>query len=243
MSQDINDEDQDDHSEDQVISPYDMLHAYSIGLFPMAESADATTLFWFDPPERGILSIPHLHIPQSLRKQVRKAPYDIRINCDFRSVIKECATARGDKEDDQTWINQEIIDIFTSLHDMGFAHSVEAYQDTKDGPQLVGGLYGVALGGAFFGESMFTRATNASKICLVHLCARLWHAGFDVLDTQFTNPHLEQFGITTIPRAQYHKLLKANLEKSCDFYAASSLEDRHRIAPDILSAYLAQNKT
>lgn len=189
----------------------DVLRAYAIGLFPMAESREDDEFFWFDSPRRGQLDIAGLHIPEKLYKTVLKHPYDIRVDTDFAAVIDACAQTR--KTQAETWINRPIRDIFIRLHEAGFTHSVEAW---KDG-QLVGGLYGLALGGAFCGESMFSRADDASKVCLVHLCARLWKAGFTVLDTQFVNDHLKQFGCHEIDSDTYKERLAAALPAQADF--------------------------
>lgn len=189
----------------------DVLNAYAMGLFPMAESREDDGFWWFDPPQRGQLDIAALHIPDKLRKSVLKAPYDIRIDTAFADVIDACAAIRSTQA--ETWINKPIRDIFVDLHAAGFTHSVEAWQDGH----LVGGLYGLALGGAFCGESMFSKARDASKICLVHLCARLWKGGFRVLDTQYVNDHLQQFGCYEIDSETYKQRLQAALLQAADF--------------------------
>jgi len=189
----------------------DVLNAYRHGLFPMAESRDDPDFYWYDPPQRGQLSITELHIPQRLKRRVMNFPYDIKINTDFAAVIDGCAAAGPGRQ--QTWINKPIRNLFCALHEAGHAHSVEAWQDG----QLVGGLYGMAIGGAFMGESMFSRARDASKICLVHLCARLMAGGFTVLDTQFINDHLLQFGAYEIPREEYLQKLSIALPQSTNF--------------------------
>ena len=189
----------------------DVLRAYAVGLFPMAEARDDDDFWWFDPPKRGQLDIAGLHIPEKLRKTVLKQPYEIRVNTAFAAVIDACAEVR--KTQAETWINKPIRDIFVALHEEGFTHSVEAW---KDG-QLVGGLYGLALGTAFCGESMFSRADDASKRCLVHLCARLWKAGFTLLDTQFVNDHLKQFGCYEIDSDTYKSRLASALSHRADF--------------------------
>ncbi len=189
----------------------DVLRAYAMGLFPMAESREDDEFWWFDPPRRGQLDIAGLHIPDKLKKAILKHPYEIRTDTAFASVIDACAETR--KTQAETWINRPIRDIFIGLHEAGFTHSVEAW---KDGV-LVGGLYGLALGQAFCGESMFSRADDASKICLVHLCARLWRAGFTVLDTQFVNDHLKQFGCYEIDSAVYKERLAMALQQRADF--------------------------
>ena len=198
------------------LTPEVMLRAYASGLFPMAEDADSDELLWFDPDPRAILSVDRLHIPKRLRRILRQQPYVIRIDTAFAEMIERCGPARPDGA--RTWINAEITELFIELHRMGYAHSVEAWH----GDDLVGGLYGVALGGAFFGESMFSAADNASKIALVHLAARLKAGGFTLLDTQFVNDHLLQFGVTEISRRDYHKRLHAALQVSADFYLAGA---------------------
>jgi len=199
-----------------ILTPEILLAAYSQGLFPMAESANNPYVHWFCPEMRGQLSVADMHIPRSLKKSVRQVkikgnPYDIRINTDFKSVIKACAEQTNSRT--ETWINPPIIDAYCELHELGHAHSVECWQYDD----LVGGLYGIAIGGAFFGESMFSRRTNASKVALVHLVARLYHAGYEILDTQFTNEHLEQFGVFEISYQDYMKQLEPALLKPCIF--------------------------
>jgi leucyl/phenylalanyl-tRNA--protein transferase len=189
-----------------AITPEILLRAYSIGLFPMAEAADDPEIFWVDPEMRGILPLDAFHVSKSLQKTVRKKPFDIRFDTDFEGVIALCAQAADDRP--STWINETIRKLYRELHHMGHAHSVEAY----DGDELVGGLYGVSLGAAFFGESMFSRRTDASKICLVHLVERMKAKGFVLLDTQFTTEHLKTFGAVDIPKDDYLKLLHAAVD-------------------------------
>ncbi|WP_430240672.1 leucyl/phenylalanyl-tRNA--protein transferase [Neorhizobium sp. DAR64861/K0K2] len=186
-----------------AITPEILLRAYSIGLFPMAEAADDPEIFWVDPEMRGILPLDAFHVSKSLQKTVRKKPFDIRFDTDFEGVIALCAQPADDRP--STWINETIRKLYRELHHMGHAHSVEAY----DGDELVGGLYGVSLGAAFFGESMFSRRTDASKICLVHLVERMKAKGFELLDTQFTTEHLKTFGAIDVPKDNYLKLLHA----------------------------------
>ncbi|WP_105419471.1 leucyl/phenylalanyl-tRNA--protein transferase [Neorhizobium sp. T25_27] len=185
-----------------AITPEILLRAYSIGLFPMAESADDPEIFWVEPEMRGILPLDAFHLSKSLAKAVRRTPLDIRFDTAFERVIALCAEPAGDRP--STWINSTIRKLYNELHRMGHAHSVEAFE----GDELVGGLYGVSLGSAFFGESMFSRRTNASKICLVHLVERLRKNGFTLLDTQFTTEHLKTFGAIDIPKDDYLKLLR-----------------------------------
>lgn len=185
-----------------AITPDILLRAYSIGLFPMAESADDPEIFWVEPEVRGILPLDSFHVSKSLAKTVRRRPFDIRFDTAFDEVIAACAEPAPDRP--STWINSTIRRLYGNLHKMGHAHSVEAFE----GDELVGGLYGVSLGAAFFGESMFSRRTNASKICLVHLVERLKAHGFILLDTQFTTEHLKTFGAIDIAKDDYLKLLR-----------------------------------
>ncbi|MCK8782565.1 leucyl/phenylalanyl-tRNA--protein transferase [Rhizobium sp. NTR19] len=185
-----------------AITPDILLRAYSIGLFPMAESADDPEIFWVEPEVRGILPLDSFHVSKSLARTVRRRPFDIRFDTAFDEVIAACAEPVPDRP--STWINSTIRRLYGNLHKMGHAHSVEAFE----GDELVGGLYGVSLGAAFFGESMFSRRTNASKICLVHLVERLKAHGFILLDTQFTTEHLKTFGAIDIAKDDYLKLLR-----------------------------------
>jgi leucyl/phenylalanyl-tRNA---protein transferase len=196
-----------------TITPQILLKAYAAGVFPMAETASDSALYWVEPEERGIIPLDAFHISRSLRKAVRQQPFEIRIDTAFNEVIRLCAERTSDRKD--TWINSRIISLYTQLHKINCAHSVEAWSDG----QLVGGLYGVKIGAAFFGESMFSRATDASKICLVHLVARLNFGGFTLLDAQFVNPHLTQFGTLAIKKADYHKRLDPALDGDADFAA------------------------
>ena len=170
------------------ITPKLLLRAYSIGMFPMSESADDPTLFWVDPDERGIFPLDGLIITKSLAKIVRSDRYDVKVDTDFDAVIENCAG--GDEGRPSTWINARIRKLYGDLFRQGHVHTVETWQDGK----MVGGLYGVAIGGAFFGESMFHTARDASKVALIHLAARLRAGGFTLLDTQFVTPHLASLG-------------------------------------------------
>lgn len=189
-----------------VITPDLLLRAYASGLFPMADSADDPEIYWVEPELRGVLPLDGFHIPKRLARTVRQQPYDIRINTAFDQVLAACAESVATRP--STWINKTIAELYRSLHRMGHAHSVEAWRDGE----LVGGLYGVSLRRAFFGESMFSRATDASKICLVHLVDHLRKQGFVLLDTQFTTKHLERFGAIDIPRHIYAGMLEEALE-------------------------------
>ena len=193
-------------SRDQRITPELLLRAYSIGLFPMSDAADDPEIFWVEPEMRGILPLDAFHISKSLAKAVRKKPFDIRFDTAFDAVVEKCAEEAADRP--STWINDTIKELYGALHKLGHAHSVEAWE----GDALIGGLYGVSLGSAFFGESMFSRRTNASKICLVHLVERLKIRGFTLLDTQFTTEHLKTFGALEVAKQDYIKLLDAAMD-------------------------------
>ena len=190
------------------LTPDILLRAYAAGIFPMAESATSTELRWFDPPIRAIIPLDdQFHVPRSLKKTIRQRPFTIKLNTAFTDTMRACAEPRPDHPD--TWINAEIIKLYTALHEQGHAHSIEAW----DGDALVGGLYGVSLGSAFFGESMFSRKTDASKIALVHLVALLRRCSFTLLDTQFQTDHLARFGTVEITRDAYHHLLGVAIEQ------------------------------
>lgn len=198
-----------------VLTPELILEAYRQGLFPMAYNAESPYVHWICPEERGQLSIKDIHFSRRLIKTIRNAPYDIRINTDFSGVISMCAEFTSERP--ETWINDSIRDVFIKLHKQGHAHSIEAWQDSEDGEVLVGGLYGLAIGGAFFGESMFSRARDASKIALAHLVARLWKGGFELLDTQFVNDHLKQFGVYEVRYDQYMMQLQEAVSHEAHF--------------------------
>ena len=196
------------------ITPQLLLRAYSIGMFPMAESASDPNIFWVDPDYRGVFPLERLSISRSLAKRIRSERFEIRIDNDFDAVIEGCAATAKGRHD--TWINVRIRKLYRDLFIMGHVHTVETYD--QDGA-LAGGLYGVQIGGAFFGESMFHRRTDASKIALAHLVARLRFAGFALLDTQFVTPHLASLGAIEISRAEYHAMLDRALGRQCNFYA------------------------
>jgi leucyl/phenylalanyl-tRNA---protein transferase len=183
------------------LSPAILLQAYAAGIFPMAEAADDPEVFWVDPTRRGIIPLDAFHVPRRLKRTLRHKVFEVRCDAAFAAVMHGCAAASETRP--STWINDEIIRLYSALFARGAAHSVECWR----GGELVGGLYGVSLGAAFFGESMFSRATDASKIALVHLVARLRVGGYRLLDTQFLTPHLLQFGAIEISRARYHRLL------------------------------------
>lgn len=200
-----------------------LLEAYRQGLFPMAYNSGSPIIHWVCPEMRGQLSITDIHIPRSLRKAVRKALKDpaieIKIDTAFEHVIAACGESTPERP--ETWINAAIERAFNEMHKKGHAHSVEFWHEDE----LKGGLYGLELGGAFCGESMFSRHTNASKIALVHLAARLWRGGFDLLDTQFTNAHLEQFGVYELPHQDYIERLSVAAAERADFKLEGIGED------------------
>ncbi len=204
------------------ITPDLMLRAYRAGLFPMAETRAGERIYWLDPEQRGILPLKNFHLPRRLRRTAISGPYEVVADHDFAATIAACATAAPGRED--TWINTEIERLFGDLHRLGHAHSIESWQDGK----LVGGLYGVVLGGVFFGESMFSRARDASKVALVHLVARLRLGGFRLLDTQFVTRHLAQFGAVEIPRDEYKTLLARAVGEPATW--------RRAIPPEVLHA-------
>ena len=195
------------------IPPQVLLRAYAAGIFPMAESRDDPAVYWIDPEMRGVMPLDAFHLPRSLRRTLRRGPFTVRCDTAFDRVIGACAeSARGREE---TWINATIERAYGRLHQLGFVHSVETWL----GDDLVGGLYGVSLGGAFFGESMFSRRTDASKVALAHLVARLRLGGFKLLDTQFVTEHLKRFGAIEIPAREYQRRLDAALPVQAAFYS------------------------
>ena len=196
------------------LTPELMLRAYAVGIFPMAQSADDDRLAWFDPDPRGILPLDEFHLSRRLARTVRTTDYRVTADTDFAGVIDGCAGGGFDRP--STWINRPIRTLCLELHRLGYAHSIEV----RRGDELVGGLYGVALKGAFFGESMFSTARDASKIALVHLVARLIWGGFTLLDTQFATDHLAQFGATEVSRAEYRRRLAEALRRDAEFQRA-----------------------
>ena len=193
------------------ITPEVLLKAYACGIFPMAESADDPALFWLEPEMRGIIPLDRFHVPARLARTVRADRFTVAIDRNFDRVLDGCAEPQPGRP--RTWINERIRQLYRRLYERRHCHSVEVY----DGDVLVGGLYGVTLGRAFFGESMFHRARDASKIALVHLVARLKAGGFKLLDTQFVTDHLKTFGAIELPQARYHKLLDAALSEVAEF--------------------------
>lgn len=208
-----------------AINPEELLLAYRLGIFPMAESRDASDVLWVRPHERGILPLDTFHVPRRLADTIKADRYEVRVDTAFGDVIRGCAEARPGRR--ETWINAAIVDVFEALHARGVAHSVETWH----ADQLVGGLYGLSLGGAFFAESKFSRMTDASKVALVHLAARLKFGGYMLLDAQFPNPHLEQFGAIVVSEERFQKLLTPALARRGDFYGLDRGE-----APGALAA-------
>ncbi|SDU17506.1 leucyl/phenylalanyl-tRNA--protein transferase [Stappia sp. ES.058] len=200
-------------SDQLVITPQVLLKAYACGIFPMAESAEDPNLFWIEPEHRGVLPLETFHIPKRLRRTVRQDVFDVRVDTSFPQILNGCAEPQADRE--KTWINSEIRRLYGALFDMGHCHTVEVWREGR----LVGGLYGVSLGAAFFGESMFARERDASKVALVHLVARLLTGGYTLLDTQFVTGHLAQFGTREVPKARYDGMLEAALQHHADFLA------------------------
>jgi leucyl/phenylalanyl-tRNA--protein transferase len=197
----------------------ELLTWYEQGVFPMADAREDENVYLIDPAERGVIPLGGFHVPKRLARTVRQDPFQVRIDTAFEQVVAECATARTDRPD--TWINRPIQSLYRELFARGFGHSVECWLDGR----LVGGLYGVSLGAAFFGESMFSTARDASKVALVHLVARLKVGRYHLLDTQFLTEHLAQFGAVDIPRADYRRRLNTAMEREADFYRFPAYAD------------------
>lgn len=195
-----------------IIPPDILLRAYASGVFPMAEEADDPEIFWVKPERRGIIPLDAFHVPRSLKKTIRQNRFEIRIDTDFEGVIAGCASGTGSRA--RTWINHPIRLSYEKLFEIGHCHTVEAWKDGN----LVGGLYGVSLQRAFFGESMFTRERDASKVCLAHLVEHMKERGFILLDTQFLTSHLAQFGAVEVPQRRYHRMLEEALEGEAQFW-------------------------
>ncbi len=202
-----------------TITPHILLRAYAAGIFPMAESAEDNALYWIEPEERGVIPLDGLHVSRSLRRRVRQRRFEIRIDSDFAAVIAVCAAKTAERK--TTWINSRIRSLYTQLHKMGCCHSVECWRDGR----LAGGLYGVRIGAVFFGESMFSRETDASKVALVHLVARLRAGGFQLLDAQFVNPHLSRLGAASVAKGDYHRRLEPALAADADFHRFTGDDD------------------
>lgn len=192
-----------------VLSPELMIRAYAAGIFPMSDGADQPGIFWVDPQRRGVLPLEAFHISRTLRRRLAQGGFEITVNRDFPGIIAACA------DRPETWINSEIFGTYLSLHAQGHAHSVEVWMDGE----LAGGVFGVVLGAAYFGESMFSRLTDGSKIALTHLIARLRAGGFQLFDTQFTTEHLQSLGAIEIPRAEYRRQLQLAVTSPADFFA------------------------
>lgn len=191
------------------LSPELLLSAYAQGIFPMASARDAADLHWFEPRLRGVVPLQNFHISRSLARVIGRETYQIRTNTAFRAVVEGCA------DRPETWINAALFRLYDALHELGAAHAVEVWQ----GPDLVGGIFGVTLGGAFFGESMFSRAPNASKVAMAYTVDRLIRGGFSLFDTQYLTPHLQSLGGVEIPRIEYRRRLRVALGQSADFTA------------------------
>jgi leucyl/phenylalanyl-tRNA--protein transferase len=202
-----------DRTQDLELTPSLLLRAYAAGVFPMAESAESDEVLWIDPELRGIIPLDRFHVPKSLAKRMKQGGYRIDVDLDFEGVINGCAGR------ETTWINDDIRRLYIALFRIGYAHSVEM----RIGDELVGGLYGVKLGGAFFGESMFSDVPDASKIALVHLVARMKAGGFRLLDTKFVTDHLERFGARAVLRKRYQDMLETAISSPADFEAVENL--------------------
>jgi leucyl/phenylalanyl-tRNA---protein transferase len=203
------------------ITPEVLLKAYACGIFPMAEAADDPALYWIEPERRGILPLDRLHVPARLARTIRQGVFDVRVDTAFEAVIDGCGAVRPDRQ--TTWINDKIRALCGQLFKMGYCHTVETWREGR----LVGGLYGVSLGGAFFGESMFSTERDASKVALTYLAARLIHGGYTLLDCQFVTDHLRQFGTVEINRAEFHEHLERALARPGQF---------HRLSPSATGA-------
>ena len=190
------------------VTAEELLDIYAAGYFPMAEHQDDPQLYWFQPELRGVLPIAEFNVPHGMKRLLAENPFKIRANGDFESTMRACAEINDSRT--ETWINERIIGLYCELHEMGHAHSVEAWQ----GGKLVGGLYGVSIGGAFFGESMFSRVPGASKVALVYLVELLHDAEYSLLDTQYVNDHLKQFGVEEVPHEDYMVRLESALSDS-----------------------------
>jgi leucyl/phenylalanyl-tRNA--protein transferase len=200
------------------IDPDELLLAYQLGIFPMAESRHADEVLWIRPRQRGILPLTDFHVPRRLARTIRSERYEVRVDTAFGAVMRSCASANAGgipRDRGDTWINQMIIDVFEALHARGQAHSIECWERGE----LVGGVYGLSLGAAFFAESKFARRTDASKVALVHLAARLKYGGYTLLDAQFPNPHLAQFGAITVDENRFSELLEDALTRVGNFYS------------------------
>ena len=213
------------------ITPEVLLKAYACGIFPMAESADDPALYWIEPQARGVLPLEHAHVPKRLVRTLRSGAFEVRTDTDFAGVIDGCAASRPGRR--STWINGRIRHLYGALFDLGHCHTIESWRDGR----LVGGLYGVALGGAFFGESMFSTETDASKVALVYLVARLLRGGFTLLDTQFVTDHLRQFGTVELDKASFHRALERALQIKANFHALDAQASPDEVVDVIRTAH------
>lgn len=195
----------------QTITPEILLQAYAIGVFPMAESQESEELYWFDPDPRTIIPLDDFHISRRLERTLRQQKFQITYDTAFTEVMKKCAEPAPDRE--ETWINDNILNLYTQLHRYGYAHSIETWQNDT----LVGGVYGVSIGGLFAGESMFSRVTDASKVALASLLKHLNQQGFRLFDVQYTTNHLKTFGAIEISKDDYKKRLSLAIETDCSF--------------------------
>jgi leucyl/phenylalanyl-tRNA--protein transferase len=196
-----------------ALTPELMIRAYAAGIFPMSDGADQPGIFWVDPQRRGVFPLDGFHISRSLQRRIRKGGYEVALNRDFAGVVAACANR------DETWINGELFRTYLALHARGYGHSVEVWMDGE----LAGGVFGVTIGAAFFGESMFSRRTDGSKIALAYLVRRLRAGGFQLFDTQFTTEHLERLGAVELPRADYRRQLQIAVTSPADFFAIDDL--------------------
>lgn len=212
------------------ITPQVLLKAYSCGIFPMAESADDPALYWIEPQSRGVLPLDGVHVPRRLARTIKSGQFEVRINSDFEGVIDGCAASRPGRR--STWINSRIRQLYGALYRQGHCHTVETWRDGR----LVGGLYGVALGQAYFGESMFSTERDASKVALVYLVARLIRGGFTLLDTQFVTDHLRQFGTIDLEKSDFHRELSRAVAGEADFLALPPSAPANEILAIIRSA-------
>ena len=212
------------------INPEELLLAYRLGIFPMAESRGAEEVLWIRPHERGIIPLETFHVPRRLARVVRTDRFRVTVDRAFSEAIRGCAESRPGRR--ETWINDAIIEVFEALHHRGLAHSIEVWR----GDRLAGGLYGLAIAGAFFAESKFSREKDASKVALVHLAARLKAGGFKLLDAQFPNPHLEQFGAIVITEENFQQILSQALSAKADFYSLAPGEGPGAVAAELAEA-------
>lgn len=211
----------------QAITPDLLLQAYEVGFFPMADGAEDDDLFWVNPPMRGVIPLDQFHVPRRLARTVRQDVFEVRVDSDFDGVIEGCGASAPGRS--STWINADIRRLYGDLFERGACHTVEVWRDDA----LVGGLYGVSIGGAFFGESMFSRERDASKVALVHLVGRLKASGYTLLDTQFITEHLKQFGACEIPADNYRKLLSdaVGLKADFNYWPAAGVDGASALQP------------